>query len=260
MIKLQRQVSANHLNEICNHPSIYPWVHGQVQGPLDFSKVINEESPHVNLMGKHGGMLFVQHQLGFYEEHAHVLPAGRGKWAYGMVVEALHYMFTQTDAVEIWGRVPHGNLRARALMRAIARDFKGAKQFRSERGWIIDDKIVPADIYSLTIQEWMRNAPNLVVWGEWFHSKLDEEYRRLGREGIQPSNSDANRFIGAAVEMIRGGQPNKGMVFYNRWARMADYTPLTLVNLDPVMINIGDALLELHGSNFFVSQLGGYTQ
>ncbi len=250
MRKVERQFDAKRLNDVVNHPSIYPWVHGNIQGPLDFSEAVNENSPHINLMGEFGGCVFVRCQAGLYEVHTHILPEGRGEWAKAAVQECVNYIFTSTDAVEIWTRIPKGNYAARALVRALG----GVLQFRADRGWIVDGELVYADIFSMTIQDWMRIAPDLAKWGEWFQIKLDEEYKRLGMEGIAVDSDEShNKYIGASVEMIRHGQMHKGVIFYNRWAAMSSCPPMQLLNVDPVMLTIGEAVVELHGSNFFVS-------
>ncbi len=250
MQKVARQFNATRLNDVVNHPAVYPWVHGTIEGPLDFTPMISKDSPHINLMGEFGGCVFVRHQAGLYEVHTHILPAGRGEWAKEAVTECVHYIFTCTDAVEIWTRVPKGNYAARALVKAMG----GTLQFRADRGWVIDGETVYADIFSMMIQDWMRITPSLAQWGEWFQRKLDAEYRRLGLEGREfDADESHNKYIGAAVEMIRHGQIQKGVVFYNRWALMSSCQPMTLINVDPVMLHIGEALVELHGSNFFIS-------
>lgn len=250
-MNLERASDAVRLNEIVNDPSVYPWVHGAVEGPLDLSGIVADRR-HVALMGRYGGVLFVQHGPGIYEAHTQVLDVGRGAWTVEMVRAALEWQFTHTDAMEIWTRVPKGNLAARALAKTIG----GRLQFRAERGWVKDGEIVWADIFALTVQNWTVDAPGLDAVGAWFHGKLAEEYARLDHaEPALPEEATRNRYVGAAVEMIRGGQPLKGAVIYNRWAQMAGYITIKILRTDPVMLSFNDAVLELHGRNFFVASL-----
>src|SRR5947209_10090690 len=130
-ISIERHFDAKRLNEIVNHPSVYPWVQGAVTGELDLSDPISDPR-NVLLMGEHGGVVFGWHSPGIYEAHTQVLPEGRGAWSVAMVRAALEWMFTRTDAMEIWTRVPHGNLGARALAKAIGGKF----EFRMEKGWV----------------------------------------------------------------------------------------------------------------------------
>ena len=208
-------------------------------------------------MGEFGGCIFVQQQGGIYEAHTVVLPQGRGEWAVTTVREALHWMFTRTDAIEIWTRCPKGNLGARALARAIG----GQEEMTVRNGWVKDNEIIPAAIFSLHIQNWMKSAPNLESVGHWFHEQLKEEYKLKGfNEQIHPDDNVHDRYVGGVVEMIRNGQPNKGIIFYNRFAAMAGYEPIKLISTDPVTVDIRDAVLELHGRNFFVSSVASQTK
>lgn len=251
-MQIERVHDAARLNQIVNDPSVYPWVHGNVEGPLDLSGIVADPR-HVALVGRHGGVLFVQHGPGIYEAHTQVLPEGRGTWTVEMVRAALQWMFTHTDAVEIGTRVPKGNLAARALAKTIG----GRLQFRAERGWQMDGVIVWADIFALSIQDWMRDAPGLADIGEWFHRTLAAEYERLGHaEPIHPDDAAHDRYVGAAVAMMRGGQPFKAAIFYNRFAIMAGVLPITILQTDPIMVGIREGVvLELHGQNFFVASV-----
>jgi hypothetical protein len=248
---IERIFDGEKINRIVNDPSVYPWVRGPCEGPLDLGPLLQDKR-HVCLMAELGGCLFVQQSPGIFEAHTQVLPKGRGEWAINVVSEALHYMFTRTDAVEIWTRCPKGNLGARVLAKAIG----GREEMTVQRGWVQDGQIIPATIFSLTVQEWMKTAPGLVEVGEWFHNKLEEEYLISGyAEPVHEDDPSHNRYVGAAVEMIRGGQAFKGEIFYNRLAAMSGYQPIKILNTDPVQIDIRDAVLEMHGRNFFVSSL-----
>jgi hypothetical protein len=252
---IERVFDGEKINRIVNDPSVYPWVRGVCEGPLDLGPLLADKR-HVCLVGEFGGCLFTQQSPGIYEVHSQFLPQGRGEHAIKVVREALHWMFTRTDAVEIWTRCPKGNLAARALARAIG----GREEMTVARGWVQDGKIIPAAIFSMTVQEWMKTSPDLVEIGAWFHAKLEDEFKLAGySEPVHDDDPNHNRYVGAAVEMIRGGQPSKGVIFYNRFALMAGYAPISVVGFDPVMINIRDATLEMHGKNFFVSDIHPHT-
>lgn len=245
---LQRQHDAAHINEIVNDPSVYPWVSGRHTGPLDVSPLI-ADGRNVALFGEHGGVIFVAHQPGLYEAHTQVLPAGRGRWTFDTVNAALHWMFTRSDAIEIMTRCPHGNLGAKALARAI----HGELEFTNPRGWTKDGNAIPADIYSLDIQRWMKTAPGLPERGRWFHDRLEAEYAGLGKApDLHADDETHDRYVGAAVDMMLGGQPHKGVVFYNRWAVMADYATVGIVTETPLVIDIRDALLCVRDNDFWV--------
>lgn len=246
---ITRVYNADKLNKVVNHPSVARWVKGSYDGEyLDLTPLAQDRN-NVVLMGEHGGVVFVQHQLGLYEAHTQVLPEGRGQWTLDMVNAALNYMFSRSEAVEIVTRVPKGNLGARGLVRAI----HGVFEFRRADGWVVDGQQVYADIYALRIQDWMRTAPGLTERGSWFHNRLEQEYARLGRTLPQHTEDTVHdRYVGAAVEMILGNQPQKAIVFYNRWAKIAGYEEIKLVTDRPLVLDIRDALILVRDQNFWV--------
>lgn len=248
-MKLTRHTTADMINEVMNDPYVKPWlVPTDKVGAIDMTNVVRDPR-HVLLMGEYGGVLFANMLPGVYEAHTNVLPAGRGRWTLDMVNEALFEMFTRHDAMEIVTRVPYGNMPARALVKAI----HGVFEFRREGGWAKDGKVIPADYYALRVQDWVRTAPGLEKRGEWFHHRLEEEYKNLGRDGIS-HGEDANhdRYVGAAVSMILGGQPYKGLLIYNRWALQCNFVPAQLVSESPLTIDIGEAILVVEDNNFWV--------
>lgn len=247
-MRLERQTDATLANKIVNDPSIYPWVRGSADGPLELSSVIANHDNHA-LFCNDGGVIFVRHMPGFYEAHTQVLPRARGSGTLAIGRAALHHMFTRTDAVEIITRVPEGNIAALAGAKRIGGTF----EFRTELGWIQDGKVIPADIFAIRIQDWMRTAPGLEERGHWFHEKLEDDLRALGREQfIHDDDAVHDRYVGAAIEMISGGQPHKGVVYFNRFAVAANHTPVELVTLNPLVIDIKSALICVRENDFWV--------
>lgn len=247
---LERQTDASFLNQVLNDPSVYPAVRGMIEGPIDATAAV-VGTQNVLLAGSHGCILLVRHQPGFFEAHTQVLEDGRGAWTLLMVRAALHWMFTHTDAVEIATRCPRGNLPALALAKRIGGRF----QFTNPCGWVKDGEPVPADIYSLSIGDWMASAPGLAERGHWFHEKLEAEYARLGAFDPEPHPDDDthDRYVGAACEMMIGGQPHKAAAFYNKWAVMAGYAPVTILKDSPptITIDIADAILIVRPNGDF---------
>jgi hypothetical protein len=47
------------------------------------------------------------------------------------------------------------------------------------------------------------------------------------------------------MRMIRAGNAEKGVEFYNRWARFAGYALIFAVSLQPVVIDVVDAVVGL---------------
>jgi hypothetical protein len=246
-VDIQRHTEAAHLNSILNHPEVHASV-AYDDKPLDLTPVM--ESPNViALYGEHGGQVYHRLQPGLFEAHSAFKPEGRGEWALAATNATLKWIFTRTEAVEIVTRVPAGNVAAKALAKSIG----GVHDCTLPHGWVKDGAPIPADVFSLTIQGWMKSAPTLAERGKWFHARLDAEFDRLGIS--EPPHDDCivhDRYVGAACEMMFGGQPDKACVFYNRVGALAGWHPIAVANYDPLVVNIGSAILVMCGDDFFV--------
>lgn len=246
---IKRHYDAKLLNKVVNDPTIIPWVRGNYKGEhLDLTPVVADRR-NFCLLGEFGGVIFLQHQLGLYEAHTQFLPEGRGKQALAVVQEALHWMFTRTEAMEIVSKVPKGNLGARALVRSV----HGRLEFRNPNGWTIRGQTVYADVFSWTLQEWLKTAPNLTEKGKWFHNKLESEFIKKGIvDPPHPDDEIHDRYVGATVEMAFGGQPHKAIMSYNRWAGMAGYAQVQIVSENPLVIDIQNSMVVIKDKDFWV--------
>ena len=247
-VAIERHTDAKHLNEIVNHPEVYPWVRGAVEGPIDLGPWLDNDNV-VALLGEYGGQIYQKRQAGLWEAHSQYLPEGRGEWALEATRQTLHWVFTRTDAVELVTRCPQGNFAAKALAKAIG----GTYELTNPSGWVMYGRTIPADIYSLKIQDWMRAAPSLVERGKWFHERLAAEVKRHG-EGDEGSaqNDTGNRCVGAVFDMLAGGQPMKAQIFHGRYAAMSGCYPLRVASADPLIVDLGSALIIVRDDDFFV--------
>ena len=241
---LTRATDASFLNEVCNDPTVRPFLHGR--GSIDLTAEI-ANADNVALQGEHGGMLMVQVVKGIFELHTNVLPDGRGPWALEMAHACMDWLFSRTNAIEVYTRVPAGNTAARALTMAC-----GAK---------LEQKItqdlgggpMPVEIYSGRLQDWIRVAPGLIERGQSFHNTLHNKYAEM-RLDVKHHAEDPwhDRHVGAAVGMFAGGQPIKGLLTFNRWCAMAIAPRMTLISLNPLVVDITDCRLEIQGEHFEV--------
>jgi hypothetical protein len=234
-----------HVNRIVNHPEVHPWL-AKDETPLDLASLLGSPDIYA-LFGQFGGQIYQRLQPGLFEAHSAFLPSGRGRWALAVTEATLRWMFTRTEAVEILTRCPAGNVRAKALAKAIG----GRHAFTAPNGWARNGKPVVADIYSLTIQDWMVRAPGLVERGRWFHERLESEFERLGIAELAHADDETHdRYVGAAADMVLGGQPQKAVVFYNRIAVMMGWQPVAIKSVEPLALDIGSAIVMLHGDGF----------
>lgn len=242
---IERATDAAFINAVANHPSVRPHVHGR-PGPIDLAVAVGNPNFRV-LTGQHGGMVFAQKIPGCWEIHTMVLPEGRGVWALKMARACVDHMFSRTNCVEVFTRVPAGNLGALALTKACGAmlEHRAWQDLGDGAGWV--------ELYSGRLQDWIKTAPHLAERGRDFHRRLAEKYRVAG---IQlPSHAEDgwhDQHVGAAAGMITGGQVAKGISVFNRWAAMAMAPPITLLSTDPVVIDITDCKIKIVGDDFEV--------
>lgn len=247
--KVRREKHAANFNRLLNHPKVYPWVHGATVGALDFTGVLSNPNV-ILLMGQHGGIMYERHQPGLFEIHCQCYPEGRGKWMLAFAQACQHWIFTKTECVEVMTRIPQGNEPARALATRAGLEF----QFRNPTGWVMRNAVVPADIYSIHVNNWMRDAPGLVERGRWFNSSLVEQAMTIGVKAKAIDEEPYQRYLGAAVEMILAGQVQKAVVFFNRFAALSSYTPLVVTSAQPLAIVFGESVVVFReGGGFYIA-------
>lgn len=162
---------------------------------------------------------------------------------------AFNWMFTQTDAFELLTKCPYGNIAAKAGAKIVGCSLR----FTTRPIWPVEGKLVPVDVYSILIQDWPRIANNLVEAGKWFHKELDLCYNRQGISlSVHEDDEVHDRYVGAAIEMIRGGQVGKAINFYNRWASLSNYKKIGLISVNPLVIDIDECRLNIKKDSFEV--------
>jgi hypothetical protein len=231
-VAITRHTDARAINTVLNHPLVRPDVADLGEGLIDISAKVADPA-NVLLMGEHGGVFAIAILPGVYEVHTQVLPAGRGAWAYAFAREFTHWMFTRADAYELMTRIPHEHLGARSL--AVRSGMK--MDFSRADGCVWRGQPMAADIFSMRVQDWVRDAAYLDEIGHDFHDALNAKALALG-VSERPHGEDPvhNRHLGAAIEMVRGGQARKGVTMYCRWAIPARHTLAQLVSESPPTI------------------------
>lgn len=238
--RVQRCFDAPTLNAIVNDPGVRPAVGGAHLDPLDLTEFVKNPQ-NIALIDDGAVALFTLRTQGLYEVHSMALPERRGAHVVRATRAFLHWMFTRTNAVEIATRVPSGNMPA--LASALANGFEF--EFERPEAWITPEGAEPAKFYSLSLQRWMARAPGLEDRGSWFHAELEKACERAGVEVMLSEESGINRYIGAACEMMFGGQPVKAVHFYNRFAAVARVAPLVVISADEMVVAVGDYALRI---------------
>lgn len=245
---LKPQRNAVLLNEIFNHPSIFPHVNFGMQAPLDVSWLFGDHR-NVAFASPQGAVVFHCRMPGIYEMHTGVLPGARGTRMIDGSRQAFYYMFTQTECAEILTHCPVGNSNAKAGARlAGLRHLWTGDKIYQDHG-----KLVDSDIYGMTIYDWWLGAPFVDRIGAWFHFELTRAVKEKGID-LLPHTDDRNhnKIVGAAVAMIHGGQALKGVSMYNRWASMNLHPLVAIVSFEPLVIDIHNIKLRVHADRMEV--------
>lgn len=193
---------------------------------------------------------------GIYEVHTNFLDKFRGRNAIRASLAAYRWMFTHTDCMVLLTKVPEDNKAAAQFCRIVG----ATREFERKKIWPTKDGLIDLSFWALRYDDWIRKTPSLKESGKRFHDRLDAEYTRLKFE--QPLHEDEDchdLYVGICAEMIFAGQPEKGVILYNRWADFSGYGRIKLVSINPLMIDIGEALLFVKQDTFTVLQVRGKT-
>lgn len=242
---IRRTMDARRLTKIANDPSVKPFLGGPEDEPILLKPII-ENPNHVALEAAHGGFVLVQLEPGLYEAHSLFLPEGRGAEAFTAMREALLYMFTRCDCMEIVTMVPDTNPAAAQLTKAGA----FMPWFTREHCFPVNGGPDGATYYKLSVFDWIQHSDECLDAGESLHDLFSQAKAKFNWSAPDHEDDDAHtRAAGAALLMVKAGHPGRGVFLYNRWARFARYNPALLVSEHPPVINTDGMLLTLdeHG-------------
>ncbi len=239
-------MDATFINEVANHPEVRPFIGGE--GPLDLGPTCLNPANFV-LLAEHGGWLLHPKAPGTYELHTLFLPEGRGKAYFVAAIEALRWVFTRTDCVEIFTQVPDDNGGARMAAKIVG--FR--ERFRREGAW---EPGVGISYQFLSVDDWLARDAECLAQGRAFHDALEVAKVAAGSTlPIHPEDQAHDRAVGAAALMVQTGQTAKGVAIYNRWALFAGYASIEA--LGPTTIDVRDAVLEIADGAFSVLLVRG---
>ena len=248
---LRRSFDAGDINPILNDPAVFPSIAVPGIEVFDIAPILADPR-NVLLMMEGGGIVFIWQEPGVYEVHTNFLPSHRGRHALRASSEAYRWMFVHTDCMELQTRVPAFNKAADWFCGMVG----ATKQFERKAVWPTADGLVDMAFWTMSYADWVRKCPDLIDSGRAFHMKLEAEFHRHGRTEPRHAEEDCHdRYVGACAEMIYAGQPEKAVILYNRWARFAGYGMIALVSKEPLVIDIGDAVLQVIEGHTFKAVL-----
>ena len=251
-----RSFDAADINAIFNHPTVFPNVSVPGLEKIDVTNLVSDPR-NVMLMADGGGIIFCQIEPGIYEVHTAFLKPERGSYGphiRNVCQNAYRWMFTHTDCMVLQTKIPAFNRAAIVFAPLLGWRL----EFERKSVWPTKDGMVDMSFFCLRYEEWVKKDERVVETGRRFHRKLDEERAHHGAEHDgHPDEECHNRYVGACAEMIYSGQPEKGVVLYNRWARLAGFGLIALISKDPLVVDIGDALLLVADKSFRVIRMSG---
>jgi hypothetical protein len=249
---IRRSFDASEINPILNDPSVFAAIKLPGMKPdIDMSAIVSNPL-NVLMMTEGGGIIFAQAEPGIYDVHTSFLENHRGRHAIRASREAYRWMFTHTDCMILQTRVPAFNKAAETFCRLVGATL----EFTRKGSWPIEPEPADMTYWSLKYEDWARDAPTLVASGRSFHKRLDEEFaHHKALHENHPDEECHDRYVGACAEMIYGGQPEKAVVLYNRFARFSGYATISMVSRSPLLIDIWSALLLVEDSSFKVIQV-----
>jgi hypothetical protein len=223
---IARTFDAAFLNTVANDEAVRPWLAGV--GVLDLTEAVRNIN-NFALQTEFGGFVFTKHEPGRYEAHSMFLK-GHGTHAIRAMRAAVEWMFTRTDCEAVVSKVPRANLAAKGLGRA------GGFKTLFERD---DETLGPCEYVELQITDWALGSNAMAAHGVRLHEFFDASAEAAGVTwGEHPDDKAHDRAAGASLVMGERGQPLKGTLFYNRWARFAGYPTIALLSIAPVVIDM----------------------
>lgn len=242
---IDRTMDATRLNAVANHPDVRPWLGGD--GPIDLTGLLANPA---NLAGvtEHGGFVAVAQGFGRYEVHSLFLPSRRAGETVQAMRAAVDYIFSASDAMELVTKVPDAN-RAAAGLAQLAGFLP---LFTMPIPWTGGQQ-VPVTCLSLSVDRWALRSAVTLQLGGWFHAaQAAAKAQAQSTLGTHDDDDTHDRMAGAAILMVRAGQPRKATDVYNRWATLAGYVPVVLLREHPIVMDLDGIVVEARGSEMEV--------
>lgn len=251
---MRRSFDAGEINPILNHPSVFEDVATHGLASLDVTELVADRRNVLLMAPRDGGIICHWQEPGIYQVHTAFVTSDDGRetreptFTRDMCLAAYRWMFTHTDCLYLLTQIPHHNRAALWLAPRVG----WTKEFERRNAWLkFDGETVDASYFTLRYDDWVRKTPDLMRVGREFHAHLESEFKRHGHdEKPHPDEDCHDLHVGACVEMMRGGQIEKAIAFYNRWARFAGYGLIALPA--PDLIDIGSAVLQFKSGVFKV--------
>ena len=188
---------------------------------------------------KKGGHIVINKGNGVYEAHTLSLPDGRGRNMLRLMQDARAFMFLKTNAIEIQTFVPENQ--SQTLLWANISGFR--ENFKRDKCFNYNGEMISGNYLSMSYQDWvLKDKHNLKV-GQAFHAQI-EKFELLTHEDDPVHDAWAGATWRSEVS-------TKAISYYNQWAARTGYQQVQIVNLAPVVVDIGNAIIQLNADRSF---------
>lgn len=215
------------VERILNHPEVYPLIEADLNGQRIEGAPLVQAT--LAFMCEKGCVILDLVSDDEAEIHTNFLPEGRGLNALREMAKVIQYAFTRTSIRRIVTKVQHDNPAAnwfsrRMMAQEIARD---ERYVYLSCDWI----------------RWACNCPAMEEIGQAFHVEHGENVTH----GEDPLH---NRVVGAALETAMCGWGAKAVDEYNRWAHLAKWAPVIVLQPNPLVVSFDGHTLEIADGSF----------
>ncbi len=232
-----------YIETILNHPDVIERItNDQTVRPITGVERLLENG---NFVLVEEDACFVAQRVGDfrYTIHTNILPIPSGHKKIKIAERALRLAFIEMPVVEMLTMVPQSNEAAGTFATWMGFRFR----FERPHFWLKNEKWEKGFFYSMSLEDWIERGACRDT-GHEFHNRL---HKLTGRSDHIP-DAMHDCYVGAAVQMIRAGHPERAAGVYNHWARFAGYEEVTLVSLDPLVFDIGSHRLKVVDGEFLL--------
>lgn len=229
---LTRAIDPVFINALVRRPDVRAQI-GAHDCELDFAPVIANPR-HLILQNQDGASIAIWREPGLYE--VNLLPSLTGERgdALAIALEAVRYVFANTDAVDVATSFPALNDGALWLARSA-----GFEEIcRRLLAWPLADGTRTDTVHlTLSALRWTMTDPTLPEIGRTFRSEVE-------KLAGQPRRPDVtfDRFMGAFALLVRAGNIEKAAWLYQRnGVFICGYPEILLLGANPVVVDIAGA-------------------
>ena len=244
---MNRSLNPAPFNLIASHPEVRPWLGApDPTMDIDLSPLVANVNNFAFLTDhQDGGYIYCKLQPGLYFAHTMAMPSARGRPMLKLLRHSLGALFCATDAVEVVTSIPDGNDAARKW--SDVAHFRDT--FRREKCFPLMGETVGVQHRSLSYGDWVTSDPYNLDWGGQVQSMIA---LARGNDGPLPVDKVHDAWVGATARGCVEHNVSKVVGMFNRWASQAETAPMTVIGLNPPVLDTGEAVLELLSGTFAV--------